>query len=195
LTFRKVDATGTVYYQTADVEFSHQNKKLITLYGPPGTGKSTMARVLAKQCGYEARIINASDKRSPADLIDAMKNALTQNAHFGNGPEKPVCLIVDEVDGAVNGGIGQGFNKVVEFLKRCMQSQGSKTKTEDDDFEIEDDEGNDGHRKLTKTKGKKKDDDFALQRPIIFICNDLYTKALRPLREISLQVKIPESDP
>ena len=77
LTFKKVDAMGNAYYQTADVEFSHHNKKLITLYGPPGTGKSTMARVLAKQCGYEARAINASDKRSPTDLIDAMKNALS----------------------------------------------------------------------------------------------------------------------
>lgn len=65
-----------------------------------------MARVLAKQCGYEPRAINASDKRSPADLIDAMKNALSSNSHFSGGSSKPVCLIVDEVDGAVNGGIG-----------------------------------------------------------------------------------------
>lgn len=59
------------------MEFCHQNKKLITLYGPPGTGKTTMARILAKQCGYEARHINASDTRSADDLIKAMKNALT----------------------------------------------------------------------------------------------------------------------
>lgn len=42
---------------------------------------------------------------------------------------------------------------------------------------------------------RKNDNIFELQRPIIFICNDLYTKALRPLKEISLQVKIGESDP
>lgn len=48
ISFRKVDAAGNVTWQTADMEFCHQNKKLITLYGPPGTGKTTMARVLAK---------------------------------------------------------------------------------------------------------------------------------------------------
>ena len=48
MTFKKTDAQGNVYYATADQEFSHHNKKILTLYGPPGTGKTTMARVLAK---------------------------------------------------------------------------------------------------------------------------------------------------
>jgi ABC-type Mn2+/Zn2+ transport system ATPase subunit len=48
MTFRKVDSAGNVYWASADVEFSYQNKKILTLYGPPGTGKSTMARVIAK---------------------------------------------------------------------------------------------------------------------------------------------------
>lgn len=33
-------------------EFSYRNKKILMIYGPPGTGKSTMAKVLARQCGY-----------------------------------------------------------------------------------------------------------------------------------------------
>jgi len=37
---------------------------ILLLYGPPGTGKSTMARVLAKHCGYEPLEINASDERT-----------------------------------------------------------------------------------------------------------------------------------
>jgi len=77
LAFRKVDAQGNVYHTFADQEFSCENKKIVTLYGPPGTGKSTMARVLARQCGYEPKEINASTMGSPAALIEAMTTAVT----------------------------------------------------------------------------------------------------------------------
>lgn len=49
-------------------EFSYRNKRVLMLYGPPGTGKSTMARVLAKQCGYIPKTINASDVRDGESL-------------------------------------------------------------------------------------------------------------------------------
>ncbi len=34
-----------------------------------------------------------------------------------------------------------------------------------------------------------------IQRPIIFICNDFYAKAIRPLRELTLPIKISDCDP
>ena len=85
------------------------------LYGPAGTGKSTLARVLARQVGYETREVNASDKRSGYALTDEIKNAITTNAHFNKSgysfaksknddSKKPVCLILDEIDGALGGG-------------------------------------------------------------------------------------------
>jgi hypothetical protein len=58
--------------------------------------------------------------RSADDLIETIKNALTQNSYF-SGSNLPVCLIVDEVDGAANGGIGGGFSKVADFLKKCLK--------------------------------------------------------------------------
>lgn len=33
-----------------------------------------------------------------------------------------------------------------------------------------------------------------MKRPIVFICNDAYAKALRPLREIALSIKISNSN-
>ena len=41
---------------------------------------------------------------------------------------------------------------------------------------------------------KKVSDVVPLIRPIIFICNDLYAKALAPLREIALTIKIAEAN-
>lgn len=101
--------------QTIDQEFNKANKKLLMLWGPPGTCKSTLARVLARQVGYETREVNASDKRGAEELINEIKNAITTNAHFNkpgidrntgkqDSGKKPVCLILDEIDGALGGG-------------------------------------------------------------------------------------------
>lgn len=54
------------------------------LYGPPGTGKSTMARILAKHCGYKTTEINASDERTGEKLLEKIKNAISMNSHFKN---------------------------------------------------------------------------------------------------------------
>ena len=71
--------------------------------------------------------MNASDKRSPDDLILEIRNAITTNAHFDKSgfmqakkdanqsdAKKPVCLILDEIDGALGGGSDQskGMNLV-----------------------------------------------------------------------------------
>ena len=83
------------------------------LYGPPGTGKSTMAKILAHHCGYKSIEINASDERTGEKILEKIKNAITTNAHFdsfqGEGT-KPVCLIVDEIDGAMGNGGGTSDN-------------------------------------------------------------------------------------
>jgi hypothetical protein len=49
--------------------------------------------------------------------------------------------------------------------------------------------------KVLQKKKKKDTDVVPLVRPIIFICNDMYAKALMPLREIALTIKIGESHP
>lgn len=42
---------------------------------------------------------------------------------------------------------------------------------------------------------RRKKDVVELKRPIIFICNDLYAKALMPLRDLALNIKIEEANP
>lgn len=189
-----------------DQIYSIHNKKILLLYGPPGGGKSTMARVLAKHCKYESLEINASDERSGERLLEKIKNATQMNSCFkANQPDKPVCLIIDEVDGALGNGEKQdrskGIGLVVEYLKKCINYTAKKAKSkemEEDDLINEEQDTNDssnaeeGKEETKKKVTKKKKDEGIreLTRPIIFICNDAYAKALRPLKEIALQIKV-----
>ena len=38
--------------------------RVVEIFGPESSGKTTLARVIARQCGYEPYEINASDDRS-----------------------------------------------------------------------------------------------------------------------------------
>ena len=109
--------------------FSYKNKRVLLLYGPPGTGKSTMARFLARHCGYEPQEINASDERTGTKILDKIKTAISSNDYFTVNKlkkddataAKPVCLIVDEVDGALGSSLDgtKGISQIVEYLKKC----------------------------------------------------------------------------
>ena len=176
LTIRKYDpVTKQAVTTTADQEFSHHNRMLLALHGPPGSGKSTMARVLARLCGYRPQIVNASDVRSPSALIGAIRTAVSCDSHFSE-VQKPTCLIIDEVDGALQGNLSHtGFNTVTTYLSKCMALRKGETKSKDE-----------AGRRNTVVE---------LKRPIIFICNDLYSRPLKTLREMTLNVKIQQSDP
>lgn len=130
---------------------------------------------------------------------------------------KPCCIIIDEVDGAASGGLSsdgtasgaRGFAHVLQVLQNCIQySNTLKGKHKEDDLDEAEEEQAAQHsdedsdqidssskpkieKKATKKTTKKKNDNlFALHRPIIFICNNLYAKPLRPLRDLCLLMKI-----
>ncbi|KKA22647.1 Sister chromatid cohesion factor (Chl12) [Rasamsonia emersonii CBS 393.64] len=159
-----------------DSERSH--RKVLLLTGPPGLGKTTLAHVCAKQAGYEVLEINASDDRSK-DVVkgrirDAVGTENVKSVNFEADGEKlrktarPVCVVVDEVDGVVGGsgtsGEG-GFIKALIDLVQLDQKNSSRSSGQS-----------------STTRRKKKGDDFRLLRPLILICNDIYHPSLRPLR-------------
>ncbi|SLM39214.1 sister chromatid cohesion factor [Lasallia pustulata] len=163
------------------IDEEQPHRKILMLTGPPGLGKTTLAHVCARQAGYEVLEINASDERS-GDVVRGRiresvctENVKGVNAKTAGGTVRkagrPVCVVVDEVDGVVSSssGVGEGgFIKALIDLVVLDQKNsnilGAST-------------GN-----TSTSKRSKRGDKFRLLRPMILICNDVYHPALRPLR-------------
>ena len=151
------------------------------LAGPPGLGKTTLAHVCAKQAGYEIVEINASDERSRDVVKNKIRDCVgTENVRGVNVKSsdgastrrqgKPVCLVVDEVDGVVSGSGGGGEGGFMKALIDLVQL---------------DQKNSNGPSTDSYNRGKKRDK-FRLLRPMILVCNDVYHPSLRPLRAAGL---------
>lgn len=165
-------------------EDEQRHRKILLLTGPPGLGKTTLAHVCARQAGYEVQEINASDERSRDVVKGRIRDMVgTENvrgisSNTANGKirkaGRPVCVIVDEVDGVVGGSSSSGGGEG-GFIKALIDL-------------INLDEKNSkmvGQQSSSASVRRKKGDKFRLLRPLILICNDLYHPSLRPLRQSS----------
>ena len=157
------------------------HRKIMLLTGPPGFGKTTLAHVCARQAGYEIVELNASDERS-RDVVKGRirdsvgtENVKGVNVRTGDGivrkAGRPVCLVVDEVDGVVGGSGANGEGGFIKALLDLVAIDQKNTSA----FET-------GNANSMAAKRKKKGDNFRLLRPLILICNDVYHPTLRPLR-------------
>lgn len=164
----------------AEPEEEKPHRKILMLTGPPGLGKTTLAHVCARQAGYEVMEINASDDRSRDVVKNRIRTSLgtenvktVQQSRSKDGKRqkiaRPVCVVVDEVDGVVSGSGGTGEGGFVKALMDLITT-GEKNAS--------------GQEASAQHSGKrkKKGDDFRQMRPIILICNDVYHPSLRPLR-------------
>lgn len=167
--------------QQQDDEKPH--RKILMLTGPPGLGKTTLAHVCARQAGYEVMEINASDDRSRDVVKGRIRTCLgtesvktVEHAKPRPGVEskvaRPVCVVVDEVDGVTTGSGGSGEGGFVRALIDLVTTDQKNSSA--------------AASNSSTTQKKKKGDDFRQMRPLILICNDVYHPSLRPLRQSGL---------
>ena len=149
--------------------------------GQPGLGKTTLAHIIAKQCGYNIVEINArytsitlfirSDERSG----EAIKQKITDAIENKRVDNMPNLVILDEIDGAAN----VGDRGLISFLVNLLKRESFRRRTVDTDAHDEDNIDKDDGVKaragtLVKGKKSKKKKPKRLLRPIIIICNDPY---------------------
>ncbi|KAF2649694.1 chromosome transmission fidelity protein 18 [Lophiostoma macrostomum CBS 122681] len=182
IVFPGSDKTKSKGARTIDNKEDQRHRKVLLLTGPPGLGKTTLAHVCAKQAGYEVQEINASDERSRDVVKGRIRDMVgTENVRGVNSTTasgkvrkagKPVCVVVDEVDGVVSGSGGAGEGGFIKALIDLINLDERNSRAADQ------------HSSTTATK-KKKGDKFRMMRPLILVCNDVYHPSLRPLRQSS----------
>ncbi|KAL1900335.1 Chromosome transmission fidelity protein 18 [Ceratocystis pirilliformis] len=156
-------------------------RKILMLTGPPGLGKTTLAHVCAKQAGYDVLEINASDDRGKDVVKGRIRTSLgtetvktVSNTRSGDGRPKvarPLCVIVDEVDGVTT---GSGVSGEGGFIRALM------------DLMLLDQKNSKPQHSLSSNDSKKKTEKFRQMRPLVLICNDVYHPSLRPLRQSNM---------
>lgn len=144
------------------------HKKILLIHGPPGIGKTTLAHVVARQGGYEVMEINASDERAGPAVREKVQSALT--SHQINKSRRPVCIVADEVEGAADS--GNGFvQMLVDLIKGDERALEARLR------------GGTTAQNKTGHGGGGRKKPMLLARPIVCICNDVYGRSLRTLRQ------------
>lgn len=183
-------------------KFLRPDSRILLIGGPPGLGKTTLAHVVARHCGYDVIEINASDERAASTLTNRVEAATQNRSLLGstitgsksktdsNGQGKPSLIVLDEIDGVSQAeGAGGNFIKILVEMVTASADSGAQDGDGPDGENQEDGEETGAAKKRGK-KGKKVAKYPPLRRPIICICNDPYSPALRELRNVALLINI-----
>lgn len=141
-----------------------ETSRVILLSGNPGVGKTTLAHIIARHCGYRPVEVNGSDERSEAVLVDRVVRAMeSKTLNMTKGREDDAAKPNCLILDEIDGADAKGsIRALVDIIRAEIPAKGQQ--------------------------GKNKKP--YLRRPIIFICNNKFVPALRPLLPFARQFNV-----
>ena len=137
-------------------------KRALLIIGPPGIGKTTFAHILLEEYGFIPIEFNASVVRTAKLVREQMSKIInTKNILIMMDSKKKSGIIMDEIDGCINGDKG-GIKQIIKmiYVKKSKKSKNTKN-----------------------TKNTK------ITTPIICICNDEKKKKISELKKHCKYIK------
>ena len=148
-------------------------KKVLLIIGNSGTGKTLLAETILKEYDYTKIELNSTDVRSQKKISEFLKKSLTfKNVidMFNNG-NKPIGLLIDEIDTICKLSDKGGFSEFLSILKQNDKFETLKKNAHD-------------KKKNKKTKVLI-EDYIKLYNPIICTSNDINDKKINELKKYS----------
>ena len=137
-----------------------ESNRVILLSGNPGVGKSTLAAIAARHCGYRPLEINGSDERSASVLEERVLRTMESQTLNFSNNSDSTRPTCLILD-EIDGADACGAIKtLVEIIRADIPKKGCKKSSR------------------------------YLRRPIIFICNNKFVPALRPLLPFCKQFNV-----
>ena len=148
-------------------------KKVLLIIGNSGTGKTQLAEILLKEYNYEKIELNSTDVRSQKKISDFLKKTLTFKnvVDMFNSGNKPIGLLIDEIDTICKLSDKGGFNEFLSILKQNDKFETLKKNIND--------------KKKVKKNKTLIEDYIKLYNPIICTSNDINDKKINELKKYS----------